>query len=55
MAVGNTSLEGACLAAARPDVRQWLAELPARVQLVDVVRDPDFQTVYFASMRFAYA
>jgi len=54
-AVGNTSLEGACLAAARPDVRQWLAELPARVQLMDVALDPDFQPLYFDSMRFAYA
>ncbi len=53
-AVGNASLDGACLAAARPDVRQWLAELPARVQLVDVVQDPGFQSLYFHSMRFAY-
>lgn len=54
-AVGNTSLDGACLAAARPDVRQWLAELPARVRLIDVVSDSDFQSLYFHSMRFAYA
>jgi uncharacterized 2Fe-2S/4Fe-4S cluster protein (DUF4445 family) len=53
-AVGNTSLTGACLAAGRADVRQWLAGLPERSRLVDVVSRPDFQQIYMDSMRFAH-
>lgn len=53
-AVGNTSLEGACLAAEREDVQLWLAELPGRTRLVDVVSRPDFQRIYMDSMRFSH-
>jgi uncharacterized 2Fe-2S/4Fe-4S cluster protein (DUF4445 family) len=54
-AVGNSSLDGACLAAARPDVREWLSALGARVTLVDVVFMPDFQNTFLHMMRFAHA
>lgn len=54
-AAGNTSLEGACLAAASADVREWLAGLPARTRLVDVVSAGNFQTLYLDSMRFSHA
>ena len=54
-AAGNTSLEGACLAASRHDVRNWLSELPARTRLVDVVSIPGFQQMYLESMRCAHA
>lgn len=54
-AVGNTSLDGACLAAARADVREWLAALPARTTLVEVVSMPDFQKTFLTMMRFAHA
>jgi uncharacterized 2Fe-2S/4Fe-4S cluster protein (DUF4445 family) len=50
--VGNASLDGACLAAGREDVRRWLAGLADRARLVDVVDVPDFQTIYLDSMRF---
>ncbi|WP_027191631.1 ASKHA domain-containing protein [Fundidesulfovibrio putealis] len=53
-AVGNSSLDGACLAAGRKDVRRWLGGLAARTQLVDVVAVPDFQTMYLDSMRFSH-
>ncbi|MFP5221415.1 MAG: ASKHA domain-containing protein [Acidobacteriota bacterium] len=53
-AVGNSSLDGACLAAGKPQVRAWLGELPARTRLVDVVAVPDFQTMYLDSMRFSH-
>lgn len=53
-AVGNSSLDGACLAAGRQDVRRWLGGLAARAQLVDVVAVPDFQTMYLDSMRFSH-
>ncbi|MBI4806716.1 MAG: DUF4445 domain-containing protein [Desulfovibrio sp.] len=54
-AAGNTSLDGACLAAARYDVRDWLGELPAKTRLVDVVSFPGFQKMYLESMRCAHA
>ncbi|MFP5238533.1 MAG: ASKHA domain-containing protein [Acidobacteriota bacterium] len=54
-AVGNTSLEGACLAASREDVRTWLAELPRRSRLVDVAARPGFQDSFIGSMRFIHA
>jgi uncharacterized 2Fe-2S/4Fe-4S cluster protein (DUF4445 family) len=54
-AAGNTSLEGACLASARHDVRHWLGELPAMTRLVDVVSFPGFQKMYLESMRCAHA
>ncbi|WP_243310564.1 ASKHA domain-containing protein [Fundidesulfovibrio agrisoli] len=54
-AVGNTSLEGACLAADREDVRAWLAELPRRSRLVDVAARPGFQDSFIGSMRFTHA
>lgn len=50
--VGNSSLDGACLASRRLDVRQWLAGLPAKTRLVDVVGVTGFQTMYLDSMRF---
>ena len=53
-AVGNTSLDGAVLAAARPDVRDWLSKLPGRTRLVDVLSKPDFQQLYMDCMRFAH-
>jgi len=53
-AVGNSSLDGACLAAGRPDVRRWLDGLADRTRLVDVVAVPDFQTMYLDSMRFSH-
>jgi len=53
--VGNTSLEGACLAAAGDEARRFLAELPGRTRLVDVVQTPGFQTMYLESMRFTHA
>ena len=53
--VGNTSLTGACLAAARDDVRRWLADLPGRTRLVEVLAVPDFQRMYLDSMRLTHA
>jgi len=53
--VGNTSLEGACLAAASERARLWLEELPGRTRLVEVVSAPYFQSIYLDAMRFSYA
>ncbi len=54
-AVGNSSLDGACLAAGREDVRRWLARLPERCRLVDVVNAQGFQHIYIDAMRFTHA
>jgi uncharacterized 2Fe-2S/4Fe-4S cluster protein (DUF4445 family) len=55
LAVGNTSLEGACLAAESEEARRWLSGLPNRTGLVEVVSAPDFQSMYLEAMRFTYA
>ncbi|MFZ5426005.1 MAG: ASKHA domain-containing protein [Thermodesulfobacteriota bacterium] len=52
--VGNISLEGACLAAAGRDVREWLSGLTARTRLVEVVSRPGFQKMFIESMRFTH-
>ncbi|GFK95026.1 hypothetical protein NNJEOMEG_02874 [Fundidesulfovibrio magnetotacticus] len=54
-AAGNTSLAGACLAAGRADVREWLAGLPGRTRPVDVVSSGGFQRRYLDAMRFDHA
>ncbi|GAB6038992.1 ASKHA domain-containing protein [Fundidesulfovibrio butyratiphilus] len=52
--VGNTSLHGACLAASRADVREWLAALPGRCRVVELVDAPGFQKRYLDAMRFEH-
>jgi len=53
-AVGNTSLEGACLAARDECARQWLAGLYGRVRQIEAAAAPGFQRMFLDAMRFAY-
>ena len=50
-AVGNTSLDGACLLAARPELMDDLAELCGRAVVIGLTEAPGFQQAYLAHMR----
>jgi uncharacterized 2Fe-2S/4Fe-4S cluster protein (DUF4445 family) len=50
--VGNTSLAGACLAAASQKIRQRAEDIAREIQHVDLSIDPEFQTQYVEAMFF---
>lgn len=52
-AVGNTSLQGACLLAQRPELRDRLAGLCAHATVLAPAEEEDFYTCYVRAMRFA--
>lgn len=52
-AVGNTSLEGACLLAEKPELREELAALCAGATVLAPAEEEDFYERYVRAMRFA--
>ncbi len=50
--IGNSSLAGAELLAARPELRQNVTEWAKKVQVVDIVSQNDFQRLYTEEMQF---
>ncbi len=52
-ALGNSSLEGACLLALHPESRGELARFCAGASVLEPARDPRFQQDYLSAMRFA--
>ena len=52
-AVGNASLEGACLLAREPKYREELAALCARACVLAPAEEKDFHTRYVGAMNFA--
>lgn len=51
-AVGNSSLEGACLLARDPSLRDWLAKLCEGAVLLTPAQERDFHERYVRAMRF---
>lgn len=51
VAVGNTSLAGACLLAACPERLEALSTLCERATVLELTEDPGFQQAYLAHMR----
>lgn len=52
LALGNTSLDGACLLALHPHFRKILAEICDGATLLEPARDPSFSTCYIQAMHF---
>jgi len=53
-AVGNSSLDGACLLLLSPDARDYAATLPAKTRTLDLTLRDDFQTAFAARMTFRH-
>lgn len=51
---GNTSLAGTLLALESETTRDWLAALPGRVSLEQLVEEPDFGARFLRAMRFSW-
>lgn len=53
-AVGNSSLDGACLLLLSPDARAFVSALPEKTRTLDLTRTEDFQTAFAARMVFRH-
>lgn len=53
-AVGNSSLDGACLLLLSPDARAFVSALPEKSRTLDLTRTEDFQTAFAARMVFRH-
>lgn len=51
---GNTSLSGALLALRSEETRSWLARLPGRVVVDNLVERQDFSATFIQAMRFSW-